>query len=907
VKDKDGLDQLMKVVEESQHEYLKMNQEQVDKSFSAAALAATNQRVQLAQMTVEEGGMGILEDKTLKNHYSSEYTHNAYGSMKTVGVVEGDDSAGFYKVAEPVGILAGVVPCTNPTSTTIFKCLLALKTRNCIVFSPHPRTAKCTVEAARIVRDAAVAAGAPKDCIGWIDIPTVQLCSELMNHPSVQMIVATGAGGMVKAAYSSGKPAMGGGAGNTPVVIDEFADVPMVVNSVILSKTFDNGMICASEQAFVCVEAKAQEVKDELVKRGCYFLKNAEERKKVADLVINDKGGLNPAAVGQPAWRLAQLAGLENPPTGAPLLVGEINEIGPNEKLSGEKLCPCMGFFVEKDFNACLERGRALLEYGGMGHTSVYYTTPDDTPEKKRRVAKFGAMMPTGRTLVNMPTSQGALGDIFNFKQSVSMSLGCGSWGHNASSDGLQPKHVLNYKNIAHRRDHILWFKVPPAIYFNRGTLGEGCKDLKQAGIRKAFIVTDNAMKVLGYVKRLTNVLDEYSIDYDIFSDITPDPTDETVEEGVARMNICHPDCIIAFGGGSPMDAAKIMRLRYEHPEVPLEKLYSRFMDLRKRVVDFPKLGTKVKKVVCIPTTSGTGSEMTPFAVITSAKLKIKYPIVDYRLTPDMAIMDADFVLTMPKVLASMTGFDALTHAVEAYVSMFSTDYTRGLSMQAIRVIFNDLGKSVNESCPAARESVHNASSIAGMAFANAFLGVCHSMAHQLGAFFHIPHGVANALLICQVIKFNAEDAPTKMGTFPQYAYPKAKQEYAEIADAIGVTEGCSNLEEKVDRLVMILEELKVEVQLPVSIKAYGITEDAFMEKVDEMALCAFDDQCTGTNPRYPLVRELRQLMIDAFHGTIQYLPASAVPPLARKTSLLLKARRAVPVQSEVTPAPATA
>eukprot|EP01071_Lankesteria_metandrocarpae_P009744 Lankesteria_metandrocarpae@DN5244_c3_g1_i1.p1 len=837
-------------------------------------------------MAVEEGGMGILEDKTIKNHFAAEYVHNTYKKTKTCGVVERDESGGYVKIAEPIGLLAGVVPCTNPTSTTIFKCLLALKTRNCIVFSPHPRTAKCTIEAATVIRDAAIEAGAPEYCIGWIDTPTVPLCSELMNHPLTVMIVATGAGGLVKAAYSSGKPAMGGGAGNTPVIIDEKADISMAVNSVILSKTFDNGMICASEQAVICVQSIADKVRAEFEKRGAYFLK-PEEYKKMGDFILTDKGVLNPQAVGQPAWKLTKLAGLENTPDGCVVLIAPLTEVGPQEKLSHEKLCPCLGYYVEKDYQACLDRGLALLEYGGMGHTSVLYVETSDTPDKLEKVKQFSSKMPTGRTLIGMPTSQGAIGDLFNFRQMPSLSLGCGSWGMNASSEGLQVKHLLNYKIVTERREHVLWFKVPAGIYFNRGILSQALTDLKNADLKKAFIVTDKIMVQMGYVKKLTDALDKFSINYHIYPEITPDPTDVDVADGVNEMNKYRPDHIIAFGGGSPMDAAKIMRLQYEHPEVELQELYTRFMDLRKRVVRFPKLGTKVKKVVCIPTTSGTGAEMTPFAVITDAKLHVKYPIVDYHLTPDVAIMDGDFVVTMPKTLAAHTGVDALTHAVESYVSMFATDYTKGFSMEAIRLVFTNLSASVNQGCENARESMHNAASIAGMAFANAFLGINHSMAHQLGAFFNIPHGLANALILCQVVKFNAEDAPSKMGTFPQYTFPRAKKEYAEIADALGVSVGCDSLDEKVDRFVIAVEDLKKEVGIPLSIKEHGIDETLYMSKVDEMALLAFDDQCTGTNPRYPLVPELRQLFIDAYNGTIRYLPASLVVPLTRKKSLL--------------------
>ncbi|CEL99899.1 unnamed protein product [Vitrella brassicaformis CCMP3155] len=864
------LDLLMEEVYVAQDKMRLLNQEQVDKIFHRAATAAAQHRVPLAKMAVEEGGMGILEDKTIKNHFASEYVHSKYKDTKTCGVVDRDEAGGFEVVAEPIGVLAGIVPCTNPTSTTIFKSLLALKTRNCIVFSPHPRTARCTIATAKIVRDAAVDAGAPENCIGWIDIPTVEMCNTLMQHKRASMVVATGAGGLVKAAYSSGKPAMGGGAGNTPAVIDETADIPLAVNSILLSKTFDCGMICASEQCVVAVESVAKRVEEEFTKRGAYFL-TEEEKHKMGDFILLDGDRLNPKAVGQTAEKLCQMANIEGAPKGVRLCLGKIKEIGPSEKLSHEKLCPCLSFITVPDFDAAVEMAYVCVRYGGMGHTSCLYSD-QNSKVFKDRLAKFESRMPTGRVLVDMPTSQGAIGDLYNFRTSPSLSLGCGSWGMNATAEGLSVKHLLNYKQVSERREHMLWFKVPPAIYFNRGILHEAMEDLQGYGLTKAFIVTDQAMKSLGYVSLLTTALERRGIDYDVFADVKPDPDDLTVMAGVERMKQYKPDCMIAFGGGSPMDASKIMRLVYEHPEVTVPELYTRFLDIRKRIIKFPNLGSKVKKLVMIPTTSGTGAEMTPFAVITDSKTHTKYPIASYRLTPDMAIMDGDFVQTMPKGLAAFTGYDAYTHALEAYVSMLSTDYTQALSLRAIKLIFDNLPKSVLEADATARENMHNASSIAGLAFANAFLGICHSIAHQLGGAFSIPHGLANALVLTQVVKFNASEAPTKLGTFPQYSFPKAQRQYAEVAEHIAIVPKDKSMTdaEKVDALVAAMEKLKEQLRIPKSIQEYGVKEDDYMAAVDDMALRAFDDQCTGTNPRYPLVRELKMILTDAYYGNIR-------------------------------------
>lgn len=785
--------------------------------------------------------------------------------MKTCGIVERDEAGGSARFAEPIGVLAGIVPCTNPTSTTVFKALLALKTRNCIVFSPHPRTTKCTIEAARIVRDAAVECGAPANCIAWIDIPTIQLCNELMTHPKVVMIVATGASALVKAAFSCGKPAFGGGAGNTPVIIDETADIPMAVNSVLLSKTFDNGMICASEQAIIAVESVAEQVRDEFRKRGAYFL-STEEKELVGNFILTEKGALNPAAVGQSAYRLAELAGIEHPPVGCRLLLGELNEVGPAEKLSHEKLCPCLGFFTCPDFDHALQRGLELVEYGGMGHTSVLYTDLSGS-EKDARIAKFQSTMPTGRTLVCMPSSQGAIGNVFNFRQMPSLSLGCGSWGKNATAEGLQAKHLLNCKQICERREHVLWFKVPPSIYFNRGTILEAFRDLQSEGLCRAFIVTDPGLEAIGHVNRLVDGLRSCNINSDVFAEVLSDNDIKTVAMGVARMNLYNPDVIIAFGGGSPIAAAKVMRLFYEHPDANLDQLYTRFMDIQKRIVQFPKLGQKLKKLVCIPTTSGIGSEMTPIAVVCNHEKNIVYSLADYSLTPDMAVIDADFALTIPKDLAARGGFGAMVNAIESYVSMLSNDYTQGLSLRAISLLFKNLEKSVNDNDAKAREACHNASAIAGMAYANAFVGICSSMAHQIGPAFHIPHGLAVSMLICQTIKFNAEEAPAKQGTFSQYPSPKAKEQYAEIADSMYLTSPEAPLDQKVDSLIQALQNLKVALGIPQSIKDYGVDEDKFMSMVNNLALSAFDDQCTGSNPRYPLVSELKALLIDGFYG----------------------------------------
>lgn len=881
------LDKLLEAVSIDQESFSKFTQEQVDLIFTKCSMAANQARVKLAKMAVDEGGMGVLEDKTIKNHFAAEFVHNTYKNAKTCGIVENDKAGGVAKYAEPIGVLAGIVPCTNPTSTTVFKSLLALKTRNCIVFSPHPRTAKCTIAAAKLIRDTAVEFGAPANCIGWIDVPSVALCNELMRHDRVVMVVATGAGGLVKAAYSSGKPALGGGAGNTPVIIDETADIEMAVNSILLSKTFDNGMICASEQGVIVVESIANSVRREFLKRGAYFL-DVHEKELVGNFILNDKGTLNPVAVGQPAARVAELAGVTGHYVGCRLLLAEIPEIGPSEPLSHEKLCPCLGFFIVKDFDEALVRALELVKYGGMGHTSVLYTDLNG-PQKQARISKFQNTMPTGRTLICMPTSQGAIGNVFNSKQIPSLSLGCGSWGGNATAESLQVKHLLNYKEICERREHSLWFKVPQSIYFNRSSVTQAFQELKDDGIRRVFIVTDQGLKQLGYVNRVADELKRIGMDVDIFGEALPDPDVTTIATAVARMKHFNPDCIIALGGGSPMSSAKVIRLLYEHPETSLDSLHTRFMDAQKRIVKFPKLGHLIKKLVCIPTTSGTGSETTPFAVVFDRSKKRVYSIADYSFTPNMAIVDADFVLTMPARKAAEGAFQTLVHALESYVSMLATDYTQGLALRAIRLIFKNSVASVNHGDAKAREACHNACTIAGMSFANAFVGVCGSMANQLTAGFGIPLGVASAMLICQTIKFNASDAPSKQGTFAQYCTPKAKEQYAEVAESLGCALD-ADLDAKVTYLVDKITQLKTDLGVPASFKEHGISEDIFMGRVDEMALCAFDDQCTGANPRYPLITELRQLLIDAYYGTVRNLELAVVHDLrARQNSLDLK------------------
>ena len=851
------LETMIEAAAKAQRAYAEFTQPRVDEIFRRAAFAANESRIPLARLAAQETGMGVVEDKVIKNHFAAEYIYNKYKAALTCGVIERDLSFGIEKIAEPIGLLAGIIPVTNPTATAIFKSLLALKTRNGILFSPHPRAARCTAEAARIIHDAAVAAGAPAGLIGCIGKPTVELSQKLMQHPKINLILATGGPGMVHAAYSSGKPAIGVGAGNTPAIIDETADVRMAVSSVLMSKTFDNGVICASEQSVIVVRALYEAVKQEFVARGAVIL-TPEQQQKLGAILLK-KNGINPEIVGQPAVKIAGMAGFTVPPL-TKVLIAEVKKVGRDEPFSCEKLSPVLAMYAAEDFAAALDTAQALVEFGGIGHTAVLYTDAS----RRERIEAFGARIKTGRVLVNMPSSQGAIGDIYNFRLEPSLTLGCGSWGGNSVSENVGVKHLLNIKTIAERRENMLWFNVPSKIYLKAGSLPLALRDLK--GRKRAFVVTDKPLFDLHYTDRVTGVLDELQIDHEIFCDVEPDPSLSTVQRGLAVMNLFKPDVIIAMGGGSPMDAAKIMWLMYEHPEVEFEGLALRFMDIRKRIYEFPKLGKKAM-MVAIPTTSGTGSEVTPFAVVTDDRTGAKYPIADYELTPDMAIVDAELVLSMPPKLTAYGGIDALTHAIEAMVSVLSTEYTNAMALESIRLLFKYLPDSYHHGAAdtRAREKVHHAATMAGMAFANAFLGICHSMAHKLGAAFHVPHGLANALLINSVIRYNSTDVPFKQTSFPQYTYPSAKARYARIADHLAL--GGRTPDEKVELLIAAINRLKKEVGLPRSIREAGVAEKEFHAQLDTLAANAFDDQCTGANPRYPLIPEIKELFLRAYDG----------------------------------------
>ena len=843
-------------IREAQKIYSTYTQEQVDEIFRQAALAANNARIKLAKMAVEESGMGIVEDKVIKNHFASEYIYNKYKNEKTCGVIEKDEAFGITKVAEPIGVVAAVVPTTNPTSTAIFKALICLKTRNGIIFSPHPRAKHATIEAARIVLEAAVKAGAPKNIIGWIDEPSLELSQKVMSECDITL--ATGGPGMVKAAYSSGKPAIGVGAGNTPAIIDDTAHIKMAVSSILMSKTFDNGVICASEQEVIVMDSIYNEVRKEFIARGAYFLKG-DEIDKVRKTIVKN-GRLNADIVGQSAFKIAQLAGV-NVPEDAKVLIGEVESVELEEEFSHEKLSPVLGMYRVKTFDEALAKAERLVELGGFGHTSVLYT---NTQISKDRVKKFGATMKTGRTIINMPSTQGAIGDIYNFKLAPSLTLGCGSWGGNSVSENVGPKHLINIKSVAERRENMLWFRMPEKVYFKYGSLGVALPELKEMKKKKAFIVTDRVLAELGYVDKITKVLDENGIDFRVFSEVAPDPTLAIARKGAEAMRSYNPDVIIALGGGSPMDAAKIMWVLYEHPEVNFHDLAMTFMDIRKRVYPFPKMGEKAM-MVSIPTSAGTGSEVTPFAVITDEQSGVKYPLADYELTPDMAIVDAELMMNMPKGLTAASGIDALVHAIEAYVSVLASEFTNGLALEAIRLVFKYLPQAYSEGTTnvKAREKMAHASTIAGMAFANAFLGICHSMAHKLGAEHHIAHGVANGILIDHVIRFNAVDNPRKQASFPQYKYPNAKWRYAKIAEHLNL--GGKNDDEKVENLIKAIQNLKKQINLPSTIAECGVTKEAFYSTLDSMTEDAFDDQCTGANPRYPLMSELKEMYINAY------------------------------------------
>ena len=860
VKNPQDLKVRLEEIKKAQEIFSTYTQEQVDKIFFAASRAANANRIPLAKLANEETGMGIVEDKVIKNHYASEYIYNAYKNTKTCGVIEKDEGFGITKIATPVGVLAAVIPTTNPTSTAIFKALIALKTRNGIIFSPHPRAKKCTIEAARVVLEAAVKAGAPEGIIGWIDEPSLEMTNMIMQECDV--ILATGGPGMVKSAYSSGKPAIGVGPGNTPAIIESSADVETAVNSILLSKTFDNGMICASEQSVIVLEDIYEEVKSEFVNRGAYLL-NEEEIDKVRGILLLPNGGLNAKIVGQSAYKIAEMAGVTVPKK-SKILLGEVESVELAEPFAHEKLSPVLAMYKAPDFDDAIAKARQLLEDGGLGHTSSLYI---DTIKEASKLRLFENEMKTCRILVNTPSSHGGIGDLYNFKLEPSLTLGCGSWGNNSVSENVGVKHLINIKTVAERRENMLWFRVPQKVYFKKGCLGVALRELKDVmNKQRAFIVTDSFLYNNGYTKGITDLLDEMGIKHFTFYDVAPDPTLATAKEGAKAMCDFNPDVIISLGGGSAMDAGKIMWTLYEHPEIDFEDLAMRFMDIRKRVYEFPTMGEKAD-FIAVPTSAGTGSEVTPFAVITDEKTGIKYPLADYQLTPTMAIVDADLMMTMPKGLTAASGIDALTHDLEAYVSVLATDYTNGLALQSIKNIFEYLPRAYKDGAndPVAREKMANASTMAGMAFANAFLGVCHSMAHKLGAFFHVPHGVANALLINEVIKFNATDAPIKMGTFPQYKYPEAIKRYAEVASYIGVNGNTD--EEKVEGLMEKINELKNELNIPKSIKEFGIEEEAFLKNLDAMVEQAFDDQCTGANPRYPLMSEIKQMYLNVYYG----------------------------------------
>ena len=844
---------------EAQKVFATYTQQQVDKIFLAAASAANKARISLAQMAVEETGMGIVEDKVIKNNYASEYIYNAYRNTKTCGVIEEDKAFGTKKIAEPIGVIAAVIPTTNPTSTSIFKCLLALKTRNAIIISPHPRAKNSTIAAAKIVLEAAVAAGAPEGIIDWIDVPSLDMTNTVMKEADI--ILATGGPGMVKAAYSSGKPALGVGAGNTPAIIDDSADILLAVNSIIHSKTFDNGMICASEQSVIVLESIYDAVKEEFAARGCYFLDPAETEKVRKTIIIN--GALNAKIVGQPAAKIAELAGV-TVPEGTKILIGEVESVELSEEFAHEKLSPVLAMYKAKDFAEALDKADKLVEDGGFGHTSSVYL--NDVTETEKLNA-FAARMKTCRILVNTPSSQGGIGDLYNFKLAPSLTLGCGSWGGNSVSDNVGVKHLLNIKTVAERRENMLWFRAPEKIYIKKGCLPVALDELKSVrGAKKAFIVTDTFLYQNGYTKPITDKLDEMGIAHTTFFDVQPDPTLKNAQDGAKQMAAFQPDTIIALGGGSAMDAAKIMWVLYEHPEADFMDMAMRFIDIRKRVYTFPKMGEKAY-FIAVPTSAGTGSEVTPFAVITDSDTGVKYPLADYELFPNMAIIDTDFHMSAPKGLTAASGIDAVTHAVEAYAAMLATDYTDGLALQALKSIFKYLPRAYEngQTDVEAREKMANAATIAGMAFANAFLGICHSMAHKLGAFHHLPHGVANALMIEEVIRFNACEAPTKMGTFSQYDHPHTLARYAEIADYLGL--GGNTEEEKLENLIKAINELKAKVGIKETIKDYGIDENDFIDRLDDMCLQAFDDQCTGANPRYPLISEIKQMYLNAYYG----------------------------------------
>jgi acetaldehyde dehydrogenase/alcohol dehydrogenase len=858
----DGVEKLEAAIDrvrEAQKKFATYTQEEVDKIFLAAASAANRARLPLAKLAVEEPGMGIVEDKVIKNHYASEYIYNAYKDTKTCGVIEEDKAFGLRKIAEPIGVIAAVIPTTNPTSTAIFKTLLALKTRNGIIVSPHPRAKKSTIAAAKLVLEAAVEAGAPEGIIGWIDVPSLDMTNLVMKEADI--ILATGGPGMVKAAYSSGKPAIGVGAGNTPAIIDDTADITLAVNSVIHSKTFDNGMICASEHSVIVLDKVYNKVRKEFAARGCYFLDPEETEKVRKTIIIN--GALNAKIVGQKPVRIAALAGV-TVPEGTKILIGEVESVELSEEFAHEKLSPVLAMYRAKNIQDAFEKAEHLIADGGYGHTSSIYLNELTEQDK---LAEFTARMKTCRILVNTPSSHGGIGDLYNFRLAPSLTLGCGSWGGNSVSENVGVKHLLNIKTVAERRENMLWFRAPEKVYIKKGCLPVALDELKTVmGKKKAFIVTDQFLYANGYTKPITDKLDEMGIQHTTFFDVAPDPTLACAKAGAEQMRAFQPDTIIALGGGSAMDAGKIMWVLYEHPEADFMDMAMRFMDIRKRVYTFPKMGEKAY-FIAIPTSAGTGSEVTPFAVITDEQSGVKYPLADYELLPKMAIIDADFHMTAPKGLTAASGIDAVTHALEAYASMMATDYTDGLALKALKIIFEYLPRAYDNgpNDPEAREKMANAATMAGMAFANAFLGVCHSMAHKLGAFHHIAHGIANALMINEVLRFNAAEVPQKMGTFPQYDHPHTLARYAEVADYLGIKG--RNDREKLNGLIKAIDELKAKIGIKPTIRDYAPDEKDFLDRLDDMVEQAFDDQCTGANPRYPLMSEIRQMYLNAYYG----------------------------------------
>ncbi|MCR5561954.1 MAG: bifunctional acetaldehyde-CoA/alcohol dehydrogenase [Desulfovibrio sp.] len=863
----DSLEKLNEIIErvhQAQMKFATYTQEQVDAIFHHAAAAATANRIPLAKMAVEETGMGVLEDKVIKNHFASEYIYNQYKDSKTCGIIEDDTVSGYREIAAPLGIVAGIIPSTNPTATAIFKALLCLKTRNGIIFSPHPRAKKSTKAAAMVILKAAVEAGAPEDIIACLDNPSIEETRHLMSHKLVNLILATGGSGMVRSAYSSGTPAIGVGAGNTPVIIDATADIKMAVNSILLSKTFDNGLICASEQTIVAEAPIADALKEEFLRRGAWFA-SPEEAEKLASVIFKD-GSLNSSIAGQSAAAIALLAGIELPAT-TKVLIAERDAVREDDPFAHEKLSPVLGFYRVPDFETAVATAQRLVQLGGAGHTSVLYTHESN----EAHVRLFENTVTTGRVLVNMPASQGAIGDVFNFRIAPSLTLGCGSWGGNSVSENIGIKHLMNKKCVAARRENMLWYRVPKKVYFKLGALQPALEEYRDR--RRACIITDETMVKIGHADKVSDILSKLGLEVRIFADVKPDPDIETARKALDMVNSFKPDLFVALGGGSPMDAAKIIWLMYEVPDISFSDVSLRFMDIRKRIVSFPDLGKKAE-MVAIPTTSGTGSEVTPFAVITDGSTGVKYPVTDYALTPDMAIVDPEFVMDLPKSLIANAGLDVLTHGIEAYTSTLATNFADGQACEAIRLVFKYLRRSYaggpDRLVP--REKIHYAATMAGMAFANAFLGVCHSLAHSMGSYLHLPHGLANALMLSYVIEYNATDCPTKQGMMPQYKYPWVKGRYARLADLLHLADDIKgdtseDRAKKTARLVRAIEELKKDVGIPASIREAGVSEADFLQMLDKMSEQAFDDQCTGTNPRYPLIAEIKELYRRAFYG----------------------------------------